>query len=108
MASRKKGFIDKEYLFTSDVLQTAETFKQKYGTIRAKIRCSGNLNHAFWLGADGKLPHVNIFHYNGKHITVGNSNNNVVDGIKISGLNPHQFYIYTLIWTKKGINLDDK
>jgi Beta-glucanase/Beta-glucan synthetase len=99
----KKGFIDKEYEFTSDVLQTAETFKQKYGTIRAKIRCSGNLNHAFWLGADGKLPHVNIFHYNGKQITVGNSNNNVVDGIKISGLNPHQFYIYTLIWTKKEL-----
>ena len=98
-----KGFIEKEYDFTSDILQTADTFKQKHGTIRAKIRCTGNVQHAFWLGADGKIPHVNIFHYNGKQITVGNANKDLFDGVKISGLNPGQFYIYTLIWSKKEL-----
>jgi hypothetical protein len=99
----KKGFLEKEYQFTSDVLQTADSFTQKYGTFRAKIRCDGNVQHAFWLGTDGKLPHVNIFHFNGKQITVGNANNDLFDGVKITGLSPSQYYIYTLIWTKKEL-----
>jgi len=98
-----KGFIDKEFQFTSDVLQTAETFRQDKGIFRAKIRCTGNIHHAFWLGADAKLPQITVFHYNGKHITLGNTNKNLVDGIKIQGLNPSKFYIYTLVWTEKEL-----
>jgi len=98
-----KGFIDKEFNFTSDVLQTAETFRQKRGVFRAKLRCTGNVQHAFWLGADGKLPHINIFHFDGKSITLGNANKNVVDGIKVTGLNTCQFYIYTLLWSEKEL-----
>ena len=99
----EKGFIQKEFHYTSDVLQTAEKFRQKYGVIRAKIRCSGHIHHAFWLGADDKLPNVKIFHFDGKKINVGNANKNIFDGIQITGLNPHEFYIYSLIWTEKEL-----
>jgi len=99
----EKGFIQQEFHYTSDVLQTAEKFRQKYGVIRAKIRCTGRINHAFWLGADDKLPNVKIFHYDGKTINVGNANKNIFDGVKISGLNPREFYIYSLIWTEKEL-----
>jgi len=98
-----KGFIEKEFNYTSDVLQTAESFRQKQGVFRAKLRCTGNVQHAFWLGAESKLPHISIFHFNGKAITLGNANKNVVDGIQIKGLNPAQFYIYTLIWSAKEL-----
>lgn len=98
-----KGFIEKEFHFTSDVLQTAKKFRQKRGAFRAKIRCTGNFHHAFWMGADGKLPQMNIFHYDGKNITLGNTNKNLVDGIIITGLNPSEFYIYTLIWSEKEL-----
>jgi len=98
-----KGFIDKEFNYTSDVLQTAKTFRQSCGIFRAKLRCTGDLQHAFWLGAESKLPHINIFHFNGKLITLGNANKNLFDGIKIKGINPAQFYIYTLIWSKKEL-----
>lgn len=98
-----KGFIEKEFNYTSDVLQTAGDFKQKGGIFRAKLRCSGNLNHAFWLGTDNKLPHVNIFHFDGKKINIGNANKNLVDGINITGLNPSQYYIYTFKWTEKEL-----
>lgn len=94
----QKGFISKEFQYTSDVLQTAGEFRQKYGIFRAKLRCNGKLHHAFWLGADGKLPHINIFHFDGKQITVGNANNNIFDGVEINGINPHEYFIYTLIW----------
>lgn len=98
-----KGFVEKEFNFTSDVLQAADEFRQKGGVFRAKIRCSGNVNHAFWLGADNKLPHVNIFHFDGKCIKIGNANQNVVDGIKITGINVSHFFIYTLRWTEKEL-----
>ncbi|MDD4967897.1 MAG: family 16 glycosylhydrolase [Paludibacter sp.] len=98
-----KGFIEKEFNYTSDVLQTADTFRQKHGMFRAKLRCTGDIQHAFWLGSESKLPHINIFHFNGKSITLGNANKNLVDGIQIKGLNPGQYYIYTLIWSHKEL-----
>ncbi|MEI8087536.1 MAG: family 16 glycosylhydrolase [Paludibacter sp.] len=98
-----KGFIEKEFHFTSDVLQTAEKFRQKRGAFRAKIRCTGKMHHAFWMGSDGKLPHLNIFHYDGNSITLGNANKNLVDGIKINGLNHAEYYIYTLLWSEKEL-----
>ena len=99
----EKGFIEKEFHFTSDVLQTADKFRQKYGVFRAKLRCSGNLHHAFWLGSDAKIPMINIFHSTGKHITLGNANKNLIDGVKITGINPTQYYIYTLVWSEKEL-----
>ena len=96
----QKGFIKQEFNYTSDVLQTAHKFRQKYGIFRAKIRCTGNLNHAFWLGSDEKLPNIKIFHYDGKYINIGNANKNIFDGVKISGINPYQYFIYSLIWSE--------
>ncbi len=99
----EKGFIEKEFQYTSDVLQTAEKFRQKHGIFRAKIRCSGNIQHVFWLGSDSKLPLIKIFHSTGKHITLGNANKNIFDGVKITGINPYQYFIYSLIWSKKEL-----
>jgi hypothetical protein len=99
----EKGFILRKFNYTSDVLQTADKFRQKFGIYRAKIRCTGAFHHAFWLGSDKKLPLINIFHYDGKNITVGNSNKDIVDGVKIKGLNPSEYFIYTLIWTQKEL-----
>jgi hypothetical protein len=99
----KQGFLNKDFKFTSDILQSAEKFHQKYGVFRAKIRCTGKIHHAFWLGSGDKLPLINIFHFDGKSITMGNINKDKVDGIKVSGLNPAEFYIYSLLWTEKEI-----
>jgi len=99
----EKGFIEKEFHYTADVLQTADKFRQKYGVFSAKLRSTGNLNHAFWLGSDDKLPNIKLFHYDGKKINIGNANKNLFDGIKISGIKPHQYFIYSLIWNEKEL-----
>jgi hypothetical protein len=99
----KKGFIEKEFDYTSDVINTAESFRQECGIFQAKIRCSGNIHHAFWLGADRKLPHINIFHFNGKKITVGNANKETFDGTVIKGINHSLPFVYTLIWNKNEL-----
>ncbi len=100
---KEKGFVMQEFEYTSDVLQTGLEFRQQGGVFMAKIRCTGNVNHAFWLGADGKLPHINIFHFDRKKINIGNAYKNIFDGTKISGINPAKFYIYTLKWSKKEL-----
>lgn len=69
----------------------------------AKIRCTGSVNHAFWLGSESKLPHVNIFHFDGKNIRVGNGYKNIIDGTRIKGISPANFHIYTFKWSKKEL-----
>ena len=99
----QKGFVEKDFKYTSDVIQTSATFKQKYGIFSAKIRCSGALHHAFWLSGDRKLPHVNIFHFNGAEITMGNANLHRIDGVEITGISENQYFIYTLEWTPRAL-----
>ena len=99
----KKGFIPKEYQFTSDVMQSAGSFRQQYGVFQAKIRCSGKINHAFWLGADEKLPLIKVFHFDGKTIKFGNLDKNGKNESTVTGINPKDFYIYTLVWTEKEL-----
>ena len=85
------------------MLFRSESFRQKEGVFRAKLRCNGKVQHAFWLGSDNKLPHINIFRYNGKEISIGNANKDIFDGVKITGINPLQYFIYTLVWTEKEL-----
>ncbi len=98
-----KGFIEKEFKYTSDIIQTAEKLRQQYGIFQAKIACKGKINHAFWLGSDNKTPFIKIFHYNGKAIKMGNFDETGDNEVQIKGLNPEKFFIYTLIWTEEEI-----
>jgi len=99
----KKGFINKDFDFTSDIIQTADSFRQKEGVFMAKIRIEGNIHHAFWLGSGERLPLISIFHYNGKNITVGNYAKNGFDGTVIRGISPRNYYIYSIRWTSREI-----
>lgn len=98
-----KGFIEKEFNYTSDVMQSAEKLRQQYGVFQAKLRCSGKINHAFWLGGDDKLPLIKVFHYDGKSIRVGSVDKNGSNEKRLTGLNPSGLFIYTLIWTEKDL-----
>ena len=99
----KKGFVSKDFDYTGDIIQTADQFRQKGGLFMAKIRIEGNIHHAVWLGSDKKLPLISIFHYNGKHITVGNYGEKGFDGTIIRGITPKSYYIYSLRWTDREL-----
>lgn len=96
----KKGFVNKEFEYTSDVVQTAESFRQQEGLFMIKMRTGGKIHHAAWLGADSKLPLLTLFHFNGKNIVVGNTTTNGFDGDKVTGLKPSNYFVYSLHWTK--------
>lgn len=96
----KKGFVMKDFDYTSDVIQTADRFRQQEGLFLAKIRCSGKVHHAFWLGTDKKTPLVHLFNFNGKKLFVGNTTNSGFNGTTINGISLGQYYVYALRWTK--------
>ena len=99
----KKGFVSKDYDYTSDIIQTSDTFRQQGGLFMAKMRIEGKIHHALWLGSSKKLPMISLFHYNGKHITMGNYSSKGFDGTVVKGINPGAYYVYSLRWTDKEL-----
>lgn len=99
----KKGFISKDFEYTSDIIQTADSFRQKEGVFMAKIRVEGDIHHAFWLGSGERLPIISIFHYNGKNITLGNYTKNGFDGTVVRGISARKYFIYSLRWTDREL-----
>ncbi len=56
-----------------------------------------------WLKGAKKLPHINLFYFNGKKITVGNATSHKYIKENIEGISEKNFYIYTLEWTPKKL-----
>jgi len=99
----KKGFINKDFDYTSDVIQTADSFRQEGGLFMAKVRLEGHIHHAMWLGSGKKLPKICLFHYNGKRLTVGAYTESGFDGTTVTGINVGDYYIYSLQWTEREL-----
>jgi hypothetical protein len=98
-----QGFINRQFSYTSDVIQTANNFNQKYGLFTAKIKCYGSINHSVWLGTGEKQPRISLFHYDGKSIKVGAVTSTKTAMEKVSGISPAEYYIYTLMWTENEL-----
>ena len=104
-----KGFVQKDYKFTSGAVNAGDVFTQKTGLIRAKIavKGSGGASHAFRMETEGKFPSINVFQVAENKISVGNYfpvKNSVSKEIRhIKGLNISKFYIYSLEWTAKEL-----
>ena len=90
----KRGFEEREFQYTSDVVNGCGLVTEEYCGIRIKMRCSGNVNHAFWLSSGEKIPQINVALIKGKTIEMG-----VHDArgdyyyTRVKGLNPSKYYI---------------
>ena len=97
-----KGFVEKNFQFTSDTLHGHDMIDGEYCGIRVKMRCRGNVSHAFWLSSGEQIPHINVALIKGKKIEVG-----VYDArgdyyyTTVKGINPADYYIYS-IYQKDG------
>lgn len=63
------GFYPRQFEYTSGIINTGQSFRQKYGIYRTKAHLSHarNLRHAFWLVPDKILPEIDVFSYSGKN-----------------------------------------
>jgi hypothetical protein len=95
------GFKSKEFAFTSGLVNTGKSFRQKYGTFSAKIKLGDpSAKSAFWMLADKITPHIDVCRTaNGK--VAGNyfaSINKKVKG-SVGAKYASDFYIFTLEWS---------
>ncbi len=106
------GFLPQEFEYTSGLISTGKSFRQKYGKIRAKVRMSGApVRQAIWMVADKILPHVDIARMEKGKLFCGNFWGNIAEkgGVKKkvakqgAGKFTSDFYIYSVEWSPDKI-----
>jgi len=95
------GFKTKEFAYTSGIINTGKSFRQKYGTFTAKIKL-GNpaAKSAFWMLTEKITPHIDICRTaNGKvqfdYFATPEKKAKTTIGSKYA----NDFFIFTLEWT---------
>lgn len=75
------GFMPKEYNYTSGLLSTGNSFRQKYGKFEAKVRLNqpSGVTHAFWMLSEQIVPHVDVVKLDKKKLLAGNFWGNPAD-----------------------------
>jgi Glycosyl hydrolases family 16 len=95
------GFSPKEFGYTSGIINSGTSFRQKYGVFSAKIKLGDpNARCAFWLLADKITPHIDICRttkgkvwfdlFPGESKSVKSS---------VGSRYANDYFIFTLIWT---------
>ena len=101
----EQGFVREAFDFTSGLISTAKSFRQKYGVFNAKIKMAGgSVAQAFWMVSETMLPHIDVARFE-----KGKLYSNYFWG---GGSTPHkslsktggakyadEYFIYTLEWT---------
>ncbi|MBM3420471.1 MAG: glycoside hydrolase family 16 protein [Bacteroidetes bacterium] len=99
--SPKSGFARREFSYTSGQINTAKSFRQKYGTFSAKIKLDNpSARSAFWLLGDTMTPHIDICRTGKGKVwfDIFRSEKSAAKA-SIPGKFAGEFYIYTLEWT---------
>jgi Glycosyl hydrolases family 16 len=99
--SAANGFTSKEFSYTSGLINSGSSFRQKYGIFTAKIKLGNpDAKSAFWMLADKITPHLDICRTSGGKVWFdyfparGNTSKTNI-GSRYS----NDYFIYTLEWT---------
>ena len=96
------GFRKKEFNYTTGIINTGKSFRQKHGIFQAKVKLNTAVGprHAFYLLADKVTPHIDICRTGKGKVWMDFFNNgNKAVKTSIGGKYGRSFYIYTLEWT---------
>ena len=96
-----EGFKTKEFDYTSGIINTGKSFRQKYGTFKAKVKLGNpSAKSAFWMLADKITPHINVCR-TGKGKVSFDYFSSVDKKAKgaVGSKYAKDFFIYTLEWT---------
>jgi beta-glucanase (GH16 family) len=106
------GFKPQEFNYTSGLISTANSFRQKYGKIRVKAKLSNvPVRQAIWMVAEKILPHVDIAKLEKSKLNYGNFWGNIAEkgGVqkklskKGGGKFSSDYFIYSLEWTPEKL-----
>jgi hypothetical protein len=99
-----RGFYEKEFDFTSDMISSAKGFSQAYGMIEAKVKFgNSSVTQSFSLMSDQIVPHIDIVKYTKGKINSGNfwkNGNEIEKSVTSAGGSKYanDYHIFTLIW----------
>ncbi|HUW92898.1 MAG TPA: hypothetical protein VMV74_07030 [Bacteroidales bacterium] len=101
----EKGFFTKEFAFTSGLLNSGVSFRQKYGIFTAKINLSDPaVRNAFWLLGDRITPHIDVCRSGSGKVwfdlfsPTGNHYKKNIGSRYLSG-----FFIFSLEWRPESL-----
>jgi hypothetical protein len=97
----EKGFTEKEFSYTSGIINSGNSFRQKYGIFSAKIRLGNpEAKSAFWMLADKITPQIDICRSSKGKVWIDLFTDKS-DHVKssIGSRYANDFFIYTLEWT---------
>ncbi len=96
------GFIDGKFDFTSSLINTGASFRQKYGRFDFKVKLSNSapVVHNIWLVGEKQSPMINVVSFGSdkKSIRVGSVTNNVPKTVTVDGANFSEYQIISLVW----------
>lgn len=99
--SAANGISTKEFNYTSGIISSGNSFRQKYGVFTAKIKLGDpNAKSAFWMLAEKITPHIDVCRTSkGKVWFDLFSNNGNKAKTSIGSRYSNDFFIYTLEWS---------
>ncbi len=100
-----KGFFTKDFSYTSGIISTGASFRQKYGIFSAKIKLGDpNARNSFWLVGDKSTPHINVCTTSGGKIwfSLFTDNGKQIKS-KIGAGYASKSMIFTLEWTPSSL-----
>jgi hypothetical protein len=103
--SADKGFSTKEFHYTSGIICSGNSFRQKYGIFSAKIKlCNPEARNAFWLLSDTVTPHLDICRTaKGKIWFDVFSSKDELTKTSVGSRYANDYFIYTLEWTPNSL-----
>jgi beta-glucanase (GH16 family) len=112
----EQGFVEEDFEYTSGMISSAKSFKQKYGIFKAKVKVAeGSVSQAFWMVGDTMLPHIDVARYeNGKlysnYFWGGSGSPQKSISKTGGGKYENEYFIYTLEWTPNKLvwKINDK
>lgn len=107
-----QGFLTQDFDYTSGLISTGNSFRQKYGKVRAKIRMSqAPVRQAMWMVAEQILPHVDVAKMEQGKLFYGNFWGNIAEkggvnkkiGKKAAEKYTSDYFIYSIEWTPEKL-----
>jgi len=101
----EQGFVIEDFDYTSGLISTGKSFRQKYGIFKAKVRMAeGPVSQAFWMVSDTMLPQVDVARYENGRIQSNyfwGKKDNPQKSISRTGGKRYadEYYIYSLEWS---------
>jgi len=109
----KRGFMPKEFNYSSALISTGQSHRQLYGKFEAKVKIdhAHPVNHAFWMVGEKMAPQIDIFRFKDKTAKTLNAGLQILNGNgpkvidkAIQGASfDSDYYIYSLEWTKDSL-----